>query len=257
MRKPSHSLPKWLRWPVRRSNQVLFAEALSQLLSAGVELTRALQAAGEANPSSRFRAALLRMNYLCQTGKSLADSLSQTNVRVAGGLLTALEVGEERGCLAEQLAAFARWHDPQAGARLAAEVGRSPGAARFAAALATLLSDRRLTVSLVEDAGRLAGGGNRFNQTIGRLATSVRNGVTFTDALAREKATFDPLFCLMVKTPEHRSELRAVLARLGEDVPLPAPRWVRKAVLLFLWVYVVCIITLLIYGCLKELEWVD
>src|SRR5437868_1968735 len=81
---------------------------------------------------------------------------------------------------ADQMPAFARRSDPRPGARLAAALGRPAEATRFAAALARLLAEHKLTVRLVEDAARLAAGaGSGFARIGGRVAEAMRNGATF------------------------------------------------------------------------------
>lgn len=203
-------------WPVRLADQTVFAEALSQAIGAGLEVSAAVAVAAGVPASRRFRAALGEMARHCRVGYTLAQSLSRTGVAVGGELLAALAVGEERGDLAGSLAAFARRVKGAPGIRLAAAVGRKPEAVRFAAALSRLLRDRRLTVHLIEDAGRLAAGdGSAFARAVGRVTEAMRNGVGFSEALAGEPGAFDPFFCALVGAPEGRDRLRAVLARLG------------------------------------------
>lgn len=200
---------------VRPADQVVFAEALSQLLAAGVELSHAIVAAADATPARRFRRALRAMAAAHRAGTDLERSLTRTGVRVSDRLLAALAVGEERGRLPELLAEFARTLDPRPGRRLAAAVGRPLEAARFAAALAGLMADRPLSPRLVEDAGRLAGRGARAAAE--QVAEALRDGQPLAEALAFAPATFDPLFRLLVTTPVHREHVRSVLVRLGAD----------------------------------------
>lgn len=214
---PSRSYWAWLYWwPVRRADQALFAEALNQALTAELEISAAVRLAGAAMPGRRFRAAVLEMAANCRIGYSLTQSLARTGVAVGRELLAALTVGEERGDLPGALAAFARRREGVS-RRLAAAVGRGPEVTRFAAALARLLREHRLTVRLVEDAGRLAAGdGSAFAKVVERVAEEMRNGDSFSKALARQPRTFDPLFCALVGGPNQRDRLRLVLARLGE-----------------------------------------
>jgi len=196
---------------------MLFAEAFSQTLTAGLEVNRALTVAAGAVRSRRFRSALREMASNYRAGDTLADSLSRTGVVVSGELLAALAIGEERGGLADQLAAFAGRCNPHPRARLAAAVGRPPATTRFATALAQLLKDHRLTVGLIEDAAQLAAGqSSAFTAVVRRVTEAMRAGSTFAEALGQEPGTFDPLFCNLVGAPEGRDHLRAVLARLGE-----------------------------------------
>jgi type II secretory pathway component PulF len=220
----SRSFWAWLYWwPVRRSDQMLFAETLSQALAAGVHTSGAVWAAAAVVRSRRFRTALREAAADCRRGYTLAAGLSRTGVAVGGELLATLAVGEERGDLPESLAAFARRCDPRAGSRLAAAVGRRAEVTRFAAALARLLRDRPLTVGLIEDAARLAAGdGSAFAAAVGRVAEEMRGGVPFPEALAGEAGLFDPLFCALVAAPDGRDRLLVVLARLG-DAPDAEP----------------------------------
>jgi type II secretory pathway component PulF len=196
---------------------MLFAEALSQALAAGVEVSSAIEVAAEANPSRRFRAVLKEMAVNCRIGYSIAGSLSRTAAGVGGDLIAAIEVGEEQGDLPEALAAFARRNGSRKGARLAAAIGRQPEVTQFAVNLARLLAGRRMTIDLVETAGRLAAGKNSgFAETIRRVTKDMRDGSSLEGALSRWPATFDPLFCTLVGSQKSREHRRAVLARLGE-----------------------------------------
>jgi type II secretory pathway component PulF len=205
-------------WPVRHADHVLFAEALRQALSAGMDPSRAITIAAEAVHNPRFRAALIQMAKNCLQGYTLAESLSMTGVIVEGELLAVLEVGEKRGKLSDSLGEFARQCDPQAGQKLAIAVGRPPEVTRFAAALARLLKDYPLTVGLIEDASRLAAGhGSAFVASVERVTESMRCGTPFPTALATEPGTFDPLFRALVAAPDGRESLRAVLDQLGKE----------------------------------------
>ena len=63
----SRSLWAWLYWlPVRRTDQTLFAEALSQTLGAGLEISAAIGIAASVHPNRRFRAALREMVTNCR-----------------------------------------------------------------------------------------------------------------------------------------------------------------------------------------------
>lgn len=214
-----HPILSWLRvWPVRQSAQVLFAEALSQSLRAGLEISEAIVLAARVNPSLRFRTALREMAGHARAGYSLEAALARTGVRGCEGLLAALQVGEEQGDLAGELAAFARRLDPRADDRLSRAAGRSPEAVRFAAALARLLRDRSLTLRVVEDAGRLAAAGRRsFQAAVAGLVSDMRGGMPFAEALGQRHDYFDPLFCQFVHAAEGRDQLRAVLERLGRQ----------------------------------------
>lgn len=214
--------PQILNWPISRAHQGLFAEALSQSLAAGVDVSGSVVAAAQANPSRRFRKALLRMGTFCRSGYDLETSLKRTGVPVAKELLAALRVGEDRGRLAELLAAFARRCDPRIHQRLAEAVSRPDEATRFAGALAILLADHPLTIDLVEDAAHLAGADSpSFRRVMRTVVNSMKGGAPFSDALTLSSTFIDPLFCLLVSAPTERSHLRAVLARIAGDPRRP------------------------------------
>jgi type II secretory pathway component PulF len=229
------SKPSTLKQPISHGglihlvDQVLFAEALSQLLNVGVEISRSLLVAAAANPSRRFRAAIREMTRDSRAGYSLEESLSRTGAEVSEELLTVFAVGEKRNCLPQRLVEFANRYDPKSGCHLAAAVGRSPQVTRFAAALSELLSKHRMTVDLVSDAGRIAAGNSRwFARVMARVVKEMQNGSSLAGAMMSERRTlwteltkyrtFDPLFCLLVETPNNRDDLRTILARLGRDV---------------------------------------
>lgn len=204
-------------WPIRRVEQTLFAEALSQALAAGLDVGSAVCVVARAISRPRFRAALLEMASNVRSGSTMAESLRRTGVGVGGELLAAFAVGEERGDLPGSLAWFARRRGGDPGRRLAIAVRRRPEATRFAASLARLLRDQRLTVGLVEDAARLAAGDHSaFADAVRRVAEEMRNGETFAVALSHERRFFDLFFCTLLAAPTGRDQLRAVLARLGE-----------------------------------------
>ena len=227
--QPPSSLVKriewaFLRWnPVRGDDEMLFAEAMSQALSAGLAVPEAMLAAAEVNPSPRLRAAMRNAASNCRSGRNAEDSVANARVCVTDDLLAALRVGEERGCLSAALSQFARVRDPRAATRLAQAVKRSAEASRFADILADLLATHRLTPRLLLDAGDLAAGGkSAFRQAVGRAAAAVENGVSLGEALREQAGAFDPLFCRVVDVPADRSHLRAVLKRLGDTSRTPA-----------------------------------
>lgn len=207
----------WLyRLPVRRTDQMVLAEALAQALGAGLEVSAALAVAGHTHPNPRLRAAVLEAATNCRGGYPLAQALARTGLAVSGELLAALDAGGARGAPAEHLSAFAARCHPRPAARLAVALGRPPEAGRFAAALARLLAEHPLTVGLIGDAGRLAAGdGSKFAAAAERVAEAVRDGTPFPDALAGEPAWFDPLFRALVRAADTRDRTRAVLERLG------------------------------------------
>jgi type II secretory pathway component PulF len=204
-------------WPIRRADQSLFAEALSQALAAGLDVGAAMRVTASIIPGPRFRAAVREMASHVRCGLTLAESLRVTGANVAGELLAALAVGEERGDLPGALTGFARQCGRDPGRRLAVAVRRRPEAVRFAASLSRLLRDQKLTVDLVEDAGRLAAGDkSTFTDAVRGVAEEMRSGAGFSEALSRESRFFDRFFCTLVGTADGRDPLRTVLARLGE-----------------------------------------
>jgi type II secretory pathway component PulF len=134
-----------------------------------------------------------------------------------------MDVGEERGRLAEELAAAARRLDPHVHNRLAATLGRRQSATHFAAALARLLAHHQMTLSLVSDAGRLIGPHDaRFAQALPLILDDIEGGGSLADALARHSRIFDPLFVRCVERAHTRESLRLVLERLAESSVSPA-----------------------------------
>jgi type II secretory pathway component PulF len=203
-------------WPVSRASQVLFAEAMGQAVAAGLDIGEAIDLAAKVNPSLPLRRALREMQANACSGYSLATSLELTGVWVGAGLFAALEIGEEQGCLAEELFAFARRLHPDPPAALQRATGRRPEATRFAAALARLLGERSLTLDVVEAAGRVAAAGNRaFLGAVGQVMKDMENGGTLAEALRRHPGYFDPLYCRLVEAAQTREQVRLNLERLG------------------------------------------
>ena len=212
-RRAGWSLWRWL--PVPRNAQLLFAETLSQMVDADVEPSWALAVAARINPSLRFRGALRELLEHFRLGNSLAASLEMTRAWVDSRLVAALRVGQERGCLAAELSAYAHRGNPQIAARLARSLRRPPAAGRFAAVLSRLLTDHKLTVKLVGDAAAMVEGSYRFRRDVADVQEDMQAGNMFSKALAKRRRTFDLLFCTCVEASQERAHLRKVLARLG------------------------------------------
>jgi type II secretory pathway component PulF len=214
----SRSTWSYLYWlPIRQFDQMLFAEAFSQGLAAGLAVSNAVAVAAYAVRSRRFRAALREMAGNCRIGYSLETSLTRTRVAVGGGLLAALRVGQDQGCLIEQLSAFARRCDPHSAHRLGVAVGRRDDVRHFAAALAGLLVDRRLTIELIQDAAEAAAGKkSRLAAAAERVCEEMSGGAGFDEALRREPRTFDPLFGALLSAADRHDRLRMVLLKLAE-----------------------------------------
>ncbi len=119
----------------------------------------------------------------------------KTNANVRPALLETLRVGEEHGCLAESLSSFARRTRGFTAGRFLKAIGRSPHATEFAATLARLLRDQRLSVEAVLAAGQSAADGSgRFARAIGAAAERIADGESLSEALGRYPAHFDALY---------------------------------------------------------------
>ena len=205
-------------WPIRRSAQMVFAEALGQGLAGGFGVDRALTLAAAVNPSFRFRRAIGRMQRLVEGGYPLASSLSMAGAWVVPGLLAALRVGEEQGGLGRELIAFARKILPDAPRRFRRAVGRSARAMAFAEALARRLAEHHLDVDAVRAAGLVAAAGSRrFARVVREVVEDVGNGTSLGEALNYHPGHFDVFYCVAVGSAATRAELRACLECLGGD----------------------------------------
>jgi type II secretory pathway component PulF len=207
-----------LWWPIRRSDQAIFAEAFGEAIHAGIEITAAITLAARVQPNWRFRNALTWMRRLTCEGQPLEVSLVNSGARVDPRLLAALQVGEAHGCLAEELFAFARDICSGATERLRQAVGRRPEATRFAAALARLLRERGLTLDVVESAGRIASAGSTaFAAIVRAIIVDMENATPFVNALRRHPIYFDLLYCDLLEAAKSRPQVRDCLERLGQS----------------------------------------
>ncbi len=197
---------------------MLFAETLAQAISAHLEVSSALALASQVNPSLRLRRAIMEIRGHFRAGYALASSARKTGVRLLPGLLSAFESGETHGCLAEELAAFARSLHPDPRRALCQAMRRSAEAERFAAALARLLRDRRLTLDVVESAGRVAAAGNQhFRKVVEQVLDDLESGYGLAEALQRCPRYFDPFYCKLLEAAASREHLRLCLERLGRE----------------------------------------
>jgi len=213
---PFSYLAAW--WPIRRVDQMVFAETLGQGLAGGFGVDRALTLAAAVNPSFRFRRAIGRMQRSVEEGYPLASSLSMAGASVGPGLLAALRVGEEEGGLARELIAFARRAVPDAPRRFRRAVGRSTRAMAFAEALARRLAEHHLDVDAVRAAGLVAAAGSRrFARVVREVVEDVGNGTSLGEALNYHPGHFDVFYCVAVGSAATRAELRACLECLGGD----------------------------------------
>ncbi|MEO6810929.1 MAG: type II secretion system F family protein [Isosphaeraceae bacterium] len=208
------------RWvlvvPIRQSCQLVFAEAFRQGLAEGLAADQAIRLAAEVNPSRRFRGVLVRMAMKVRSGYPLASALNQTGARVGPALLAALSVGEEYGCLIEELEALGETRGAISRERFRRTIGRSREAARFAAALSRLLRDKPLTVRVVRAGGRVAAAGSkRFSRVIDNIAQNMENGRSFVGALRVHPSHFDTLYCGFLEVAKSREETRTCLERLA------------------------------------------
>jgi hypothetical protein len=202
-------------WPIGPSSQLVFAEALRVALVECLPIDSALKLAIDVTPRHDLRLALRDVRWSVRSGHSLASSLEQANIRADKGLLAAFSVGEEFGCLTDELATFTRSRGLTV-KQFHAAIGRSPAACRFAATLARLLEGRRLTPAVIAAAGRSAAAGARsFDRRIASIVEKVSDGTSLADALRRHPGDFDTLFCGLVAHAASREELRACLERLG------------------------------------------
>ena len=204
------------RWPVPRVAQAIFAEAFRQGLVEGLTVDRAVWLAAEVNPCRRFRCALRQMATNVRSGYPLEAALAKTGASVRPGLRTALGVGEEHDCLVAELSAFAGRTRRFTASKFLRAIGRSPEASEFAAALARLLREHRLTVREVRAAGQVAADGRgRFVRVFEEVARRMEDGESLVDALGRYPAHFDGLYCGFLESARSREELKACLERLG------------------------------------------
>jgi type II secretory pathway component PulF len=164
------------------------------------------------------------MSVHCRQGFPLAESLSNTGIRVSKRLRATLEVGQQRGRVAEELAAFARSKYPNVAHRLARSLGRPQEVTRFALALSRLLIDHRLTVNIISDASTLASGkGSRFDRVIAQVIEDMRSGDLFAESLRQHPKYFDSFFCDVVAACSGRDQLLQTLLRLTGHISMNSP----------------------------------
>jgi type II secretory pathway component PulF len=205
-----------LLWPVPRRAQAIFAEAFRQGLVAGLPVDRACGLAGLVNPCRRFRHASWQMGIHVRSGYPLEAALAKTGVGVQPSLLVALRTGEEHDCLDEALAAFVSRTGKLTAKTFYRKIGRSPEAIRFAAALAALLRDHRLTVREIRAAGRIAAGGSRrFGRIFEDVAHRMEDGASLDETLLRHPRHFDHLYREILESTRSREEMRMCLERIG------------------------------------------
>src|SRR5262249_12565470 len=141
----------WIRWwPVSRKDQMLVAQALGEVFDAGLDVDEALRLVSLAHPRSRMRQAIGEVRQSSRNGYSLPQSFERTGLRFDPGILAVLKVGEQQGCLADELFAFAKRFHPDPSRALRRAIGRPSETTRFAAALGRLLRHRSLTVEVIE-----------------------------------------------------------------------------------------------------------
>ena len=205
------------RWPIPRFAQAVFAEAFREGLHERLAADHAVRLAAEVNPSRRFRPILGRMAANIRAGYPLDVALERTGAIVRPGLLAALRVGQEHGNVVEELKAFAARIGRLSPESYARAIGRSREAKVFAAALARLLREERLTVKVVASAGEVAADGEaRFLRVIRDVARDMENnGSSLVGALRDHSQDFDPLYCGLLEAANSRAEMRECLERLG------------------------------------------
>lgn len=206
-----------LRWPIRRRHQMIFAEAFAQALASGVEISEALSIVAKVVPSFRFRHALVEMRTSIRSGYSLESSLTKTGIRVDESLRAALQVGEQCGCLVDELIAFARGIDRASKRILREALGRKPEAACFASTLARLLRERSMTLDVIEAAGRIAGARSKsFQRVVKDILREMENGCLFSESLQRHRDYFDEFYCSLIEMANTREQVRCALKCLGQ-----------------------------------------
>lgn len=209
----------WLPVPIRA--QAIFAEALSQAIAAGLPVRQAVAKAAEVAPGPRFRSALRELAGFCGVGLSLEDALRRTGIRVSPKLFIALEIGEARGRLSEQLRLFARRYRRLPEHDLAMRICpfHAYELRRFSQILEELLRDNRLTVKLLEKAAEgTAGRKSKFTDAIRGVAEDMRDGRAFGEALRRCPALFHPFYYGLIESSAARPELRATLKRFAGEL---------------------------------------
>jgi type II secretory pathway component PulF len=203
-------------WPIPRIAQAIFAEAFRQAIEERLTIDHAIRLAAEVNPSRRFRVSLRQMAIQVRSGYPLDQALEKTRARVSAGLPAALRVGEEHGCLANELGAFARKTSGFTRKRYFRAIGRGDEAIDFAAALGRLLQDQRLTVRAVRAAGDVSASDRpQFLKVIHDVAQKMEDGSPFVTALGKYPRYFDELYRGFLEAAGSREEMKTCLERLG------------------------------------------
>jgi type II secretory pathway component PulF len=203
-------------WPIPRLAQAVFAESFRQALLERMPVDQAIRLASEVNPSRRFQQALKRMAVQVRSGYPLDTALARSGIRPPSGLMASLKVGEQHGQLADEMGAFARRTRGFSSRRFFQAIGRTDEAIDFAAALARLLVEQRLTVTMVRAAGEVSAAGRpRFATVISDIASEIENGRSLVECLSRHPRRFDPLYREFLAAANSREEMRACLTRLG------------------------------------------
>lgn len=205
-------------WPIGHTTEAIVAEALGQSLIAGLNEVESLHLAARVFRGRRIGTTLGAMAPLVQAGEQIYAALKQTKQRVSIGFLEAIRVGEDRGQVATELRAFARRRLPRVCQRLIRWTKRSKQAIQFAGALSRLLHDHRLTASVIEDAGRVAAGGDKcFLELIATVVKGMENGDSLAQNLRRFPKHFDPMFIRFIDVPSSRAAFRVNLNMLAND----------------------------------------
>jgi type II secretory pathway component PulF len=212
------------RLPVSQFSEVVFAEALSQALYAGIPIAEAIRITADTHPSRRISAGLREMAWRVRTGTDPVDGLERTGLSVSGDLLAVFEVAGDRGRLPDFLKQFAAQRDPAPWLRLADSQRRPAEVTRFAACLAELLRDNKLSPSIVFDAGLLAAGrDSKFANRISGSVDDMRQGTSLADSLKRGTQLVDRFLIQLLAAQSTRHGIHSVLARAVGQQPGPPP----------------------------------
>jgi type II secretory pathway component PulF len=214
----SFSPRRWLlSWmPASLRTQAIIAELLSQALSSDMKIVEAIDAASNAMRGSRLRKTLASIAGMVRNGEEVGDSFRWAGLPLHAGVQAAMEVGEAYGDLSGELAAAGRVLDPSVFRHLNSAIGRRKSATHFATALARLLSQQPMTVAVVHDAARIAGGRDRrFARVIRSLPSDIEGGGSLSDGLMRYPDIFDPMFINCVERAQNRASMCRTLLRLS------------------------------------------
>lgn len=215
----SHALDGlWIRTrllPISVRAHVVFAASAAQAMQAGLALEDALAICSRVNTSARFRIAIERAAESVRAGDPLDEAFRASGFRIGEDFLAALAVGESRGNVCDELAAFATRVDSRTAALLPIILGRSPQAIHFAQAMARLLETHTMTPSLVRDASSLAPHSRGFQRAMTNVLDQFEGGASLGEAISCHPRFFDALYCRCVSNAQTRPDLRQAFSVLS------------------------------------------